>query len=167
MTELNQETMQGLQFFEKMPQSVREQLARIAVLQEMVEGEVLFREGTLQGDLFVVIEGHVALEMSVPGRGSNRILTVGPSDLLAWSPLLSDGRMTATARALISGRLIRFPSDQLRQLCEADHEVGFHMMTQVANAMARRLLATRLQLLDLFSTQPPPVAPTPPVEVGE
>ncbi len=40
---------------------------------------------------------------------------------------------------------------ELRQLCNTDFEVGYHVMGQVASALSQRLLATRLQLLDLFA----------------
>ncbi len=40
-------------------------------------------------------------------------------------------------------------------LCQRDHEVGYHVMRQTVCAMQRRLVATRLQLLDLFAETTP------------
>ena len=58
-------------------------------------------------------------------------------------------------------KTVALPGDQLRQLCEAEHEVGYHIMRQLASALSRRLLATRLQLLDLFGEHVPALEFTP------
>jgi CRP-like cAMP-binding protein len=100
--------------------------------------------------MFLVESGHVALDMHVPGRGPVRILTVGEGELLGWSALLQDGPMTCAATALESTRLIAIPGAGLAALCEANQEIGYRVMRQMARALAQRLVATRLQLLDLF-----------------
>ena len=43
------------------------------------------------------------------------------------------------------------------QLCAANHEFGFHLMQRLASSLSKRLVATRLQLLDLFAETPPTV----------
>ena len=77
--------------------------------------------------------------------------------MLAWSALLGDGQMTATATALEDTRLISTAGQHLAELCNTNREFGYQLMTRVAEALAKRLVATRLQLLDLFS---PPVLST-------
>lgn len=74
----------------------------------------------------------------------------GPNEILAWSGFLADGAMTTSAIAIESIRTIEFDCHQLKRLCEDDHDLGYFIMKQVAVGLARRLLATRLQLLDLF-----------------
>jgi CRP-like cAMP-binding protein len=118
---------------------------------EWNEGELIFREGDVQPDLFVISSGHVVLEMNIPGRGPTRILTVRSGDLLAWSALLGKGLMTTSAITLEPTTAVAIPGDQLRAICQSDSEVGSLVMTQVATALSRRLIATRLQLLDLFA----------------
>lgn len=133
----------------------------IAVLQSLAREECvapgtrLFTEGNRHENFHVVLQGHVRLEMSVPGRGSIPLLTVGPGEVLAWSALLGQGMMTASALALDSVRLATLPGDQLRKLCEAQPELGYQIMKQLSIALSQRLLATRLQLLDLFAEQEP------------
>ena len=80
--------------------------------------------------------------MNVPGRGLTRILTVLSGELLAWSALLGDGRMTASAIATEPTQAIAISGRELRQFCQVDHEVGYHAMRQVASALSQRLLAT-------------------------
>jgi CRP-like cAMP-binding protein len=91
--------------------------------------------------------------MCLPARACTRILTLGPGDIVAWSALLDEGLMTATAVATEDTELIQFSGVELRTLCDADSRLGCGLMRRVAEALADRLLATRLQLLDLFAGQ--------------
>ena len=85
-----------------------------------------------------------------PGRGRQRILSLGPGDILGWSPLFEKATMVASAITLTETELCGIPVHELRDLCDSDHEIGYYFMREVAKALGRRLLATRLQLLDLF-----------------
>ena len=95
--------------------------------------------------------------MQVPGRGQTRILTLGPGDLVAWSAILGDGRMTTSAVALEPSELVALPARYVIELCEQQPALGYRFMRGVAQAISRRLVGTRLQLLDLFSNSAPPL----------
>jgi len=118
-------------------------------------GTVLFAEGDPADALRLLCSGCVALDMSVPVRGSVRIMTLGPRDVLGWSALVGDGHMSATAVVLQDAAILEIPSDILKTLCEDDAELGRAIMQRMAQALARRLRETRLQLLDLFSDTHP------------
>lgn len=132
-----------------------EKLAAIATVEHHAASTVLFQEGSECRQLYLVTEGLVGLEMCMPRRGCIRILTVGPQELLGWSAMLPGARMTARATVIEPCTLIAFPSQELRELCDADHDVGYAIMSQISTALSHRLLATRLQMLDMFiETQP-------------
>lgn len=130
-------------------------VACLATVEVHPEGTTLFKEGTKHRILYVVLSGSVALDMHVPGRGIVRILTVGPGEVLAWSAFLGDGTMTATAIVQQDVRLIAFSASRLKALCAADCAIGVEVMSQVAVSLSKRLLGTRLQLLDLFAEAQP------------
>jgi CRP/FNR family cyclic AMP-dependent transcriptional regulator len=125
-------------------------LAAICTRQDFPEGALIFDEGAKNPLLYLIVEGQVGLEMCVPARGCTRILTLGSGDLLAWSALLGDGRMTATAVALTPTRTLAASAPDLKVLCAADHDFGYEWMHAMAVALSKRLTATRLQLLDLY-----------------
>lgn len=155
--------LSDLYFARGLPPRTLAALAAMAGLQTIPARTVLFREGAPCPDLFLVQAGHFSLDMNVPGRGHVTILTVGPGELLGWSALLGEGSMTAAATALEESRVITLPGAMLRTLCQTDHEFGFGLMRHTAVALSKRLLATRLQLLDLFAPvdrQPVPSQPT-------
>lgn len=141
------------EFLRSIPPILRGRLNESAHFCEYAPGTALFTEGTKNDEFHVVVEGQVRLDMLVARRGRIPILTAEAGDILAWSALLGDSTMTATAVALVPVKTIAFRGDQLRQLCEAEHEVGYYVMRQLASAVSRRLVATRLQLLDLFADQ--------------
>lgn len=144
-----------LAFSAELPDKVLDELAACATVSDYPAGAVLFREGSANENLYLICEGAVALEMCVPARGCLRLLSLGPGDVLAWSALLGQQPMTATAVATEPTRVVAASGRKLLALCEADHEVGYALMRRMAAALARRLVATRLQLLDLFAAEAP------------
>jgi CRP/FNR family cyclic AMP-dependent transcriptional regulator len=144
------EALLDLDLTEGMPASAVEQLAEIAQLRSYPAGRVLFYESDRHSQIHILCDGLITMEMRVPGHGMRKILTLGRGELLAWSALLADGLMTTTAIATEETTVIEFQTDDLRSLCDKNHELGYYVMRQVAVSLARRLLATRLQLLDLF-----------------
>lgn len=129
-------------------------LAPASEIWEFVPGENLFRENAPFAHLLVIDAGKVALEMGVPGRGRTRILSLGAGDIVAWSAVLGNGQMTTSATSLEATRVIALPAGRILALCESNHEVGYFFMKALAKAIGNRLVATRLQLLDVFSPHP-------------
>ena len=127
-----------------------ERLAAIATESTCARGATIFREHHRHQHVYWIVDGVVALEMSPSHTGPKAVLTVGSGDLLGWSAFLGNQPMTTTAIASTDVQLIGFDSDQARQLCEDKHEIGYRFSQAVAEALSRRLIATRLQVLDLF-----------------
>jgi CRP/FNR family transcriptional regulator, cyclic AMP receptor protein len=144
-----------LEFFQQVPTPILDELSKIARHRQFAPAGVLFREGTIHHDFHLIVQGHVRLDMSVPNRGRIPLLTVGPGDILAWSAIVADEVMTCSAIALEQVMTLVFEGNKLRQLCKEHPELGYHVMKQLARALSRRLLATRLQLLDLFADHQP------------
>lgn len=133
------------------------EIGRIANIANYPAGTVIFREGTEDPFVHVVLSGRVALEMTIPARGAARLMTLDRGELLGWTPLFGPGDMTASATAIDDTRLLSIPGSSLQILCQTNHEIGYQVMRRVAWALARRLVATRLQLLDLFTHSTPEV----------
>ncbi len=127
-----------------------QRLANCATFAAWPEQEILFREGEMHANVYWIKQGRVRLEMSATRASAKAMLTLGPGDLLAWSSLLSDKRMTATATTVEPTTLFAFDADQLHQLGEQNPQIGCRVMHIVAKALSQRLVVTRLQLLDLF-----------------
>ncbi|MDA1052147.1 MAG: cyclic nucleotide-binding domain-containing protein [Planctomycetota bacterium] len=152
------DSLRGIQFLRDLPAELIDQLAGIAQVAEFPAGTVIFRQGDAASTLYFVVEGNVSLEICAPGVGCKRILTVGPGELLGWSPVLEHSRLTATARTISAVQAIALSGPQVLAICEQNPRLGYEFMKRAALALAKRLNATRLQLLDVFGTQMPAAA---------
>ncbi len=150
--------LRSLRLLERFPEELLAPLAAIASVESFPAGAVLFRQGDAARTSYLVIEGTVALEVCAPGVGCKRILTVTSGELLGWSPVLEQEHLTATARALTPTRAVAMDGRQVLALCEHNPRFGYEFMRRTALALARRLNATRLQLLDVYG---PEMASTP------
>jgi len=151
------ETLEGLRFFQDMPPQHLQLIAKVAQLQDCGENEVVFREGDPADHMYVVVSGLVSLEICAPGVGCQQILTLGPGELLGWSALL-EGRFTARARTPHGARLLQINVAELMKICDRDPQFGYELMRRTALALAHRLSATRMQLLNVYGEHLPVVA---------
>jgi CRP-like cAMP-binding protein len=69
--------------------------------------------------------------------------------------VLEQVRLTSTARTITPVQLIEINGGQIIAMCEHDARFGYTFMRRSALALAKRLNATRLQLLDVFGQQMP------------
>jgi CRP/FNR family cyclic AMP-dependent transcriptional regulator len=132
------------------------QIADVTRMRDVEPGQVLFREGDVPQDVFLVVAGNVALDINTAGGGSRRILSVGPGEILGWSALLEQTQMTATATTIAHVKIAQINTGQLLTICKHNPRFGYELLRRTSLALAARLSATRLQLLDTFGSQMPP-----------
>jgi CRP-like cAMP-binding protein len=129
-----------------------ERLADIARPVEWKAGQAVFREGDRDDFLYLLVEGQVALEITVPPRGRVRILTVGPGELFGWSSVYYQKPKTAGATTMEPTRALALDTTRLREWSEADSRFGYWLARRLLQVISERLQATRIQLLDVFKT---------------
>jgi CRP-like cAMP-binding protein len=129
----------------------QERLAKLGNLQEFAPDEVILEEGGAITELGILISGRLALRTLVPGRGFVTILSVEPGDIFGWSAILPDTKAQSTVVATQASKALVIPGDKLRAAIKEDHALAASLYPRILQAVARRLRATRLQLLDLFA----------------
>ena len=140
----------SLSFFDVFSEAEQQALMALAARRQFSANATIFREGELGDAVYLIESGRVGLEICTPGIGCRRVLTVSSGELLGWSPLLGAHEpLTATARSMTDVAACEFKTEPLSALCERDPVLGFKLMCQVSRALARRLTAARLQLLDI------------------
>ena len=117
-------------------------------MKEYLPGDRLFFEGLSSPEVYLLLEGEVSLETAMPGLEPMQFQTVGVGELLGWSPLLGLGMMTSTARALRPCRILALDIAKLNAMSEADPTFALEIMRRTAITLARRLNATRQQVLE-------------------
>lgn len=148
------ELINRMQFLSGLADDHRRKLVEISEIVDFPKGTEIFPEGSKTNRLYLLVTGRVELCMTVPSRGCLPILTLESGDLLGWSAALGDKEMSAAAVALLETQAIAIQADKLRELCRGDHDIGYEIMHRVALSLSRRLVATRLQLLDTYSDSP-------------
>jgi CRP-like cAMP-binding protein len=143
------EAVRGLRFCQDLPEPLLAAIARTARPVLFEAGAVLFREGQDHDTVYLVREGNVGLEIRV-GERTFRLQTVGPGELVGWSPLIGQGPMTATARAVGPVHAVALSAPQLLAHFEREPRLGMAFLRRAAETLTRRLAATRLQLLDIY-----------------
>jgi CRP-like cAMP-binding protein len=149
------ETLGGISFLHDISHEFLEQIASVAKVRDYDEGATVFREGDPATAVDLVVSGNVSLEICAPGVGCKRVLTVGSGEVLAWSGLLENSRLTATARALEATRVVEINSAQLLSMCERNPALGYEIMRRAMLAVSGRLSATRMQLVDVYGVRMP------------
>jgi CRP/FNR family cyclic AMP-dependent transcriptional regulator len=129
------------------------QLAEIAELRSYPPDATVLREGAPTTEFGVVLSGRIALRTLVPERGAVTILTVEPGDVFGWSALVEPHQSTSSAVVLEAAEAIVFDGPALRRILASDAALAASVYPRLLTAVARRLVATRTQLLDLYAGQ--------------
>ena len=136
-----------------MSEGARESLAAMAREYEAPARARLLHEGDETRELSVLLSGRVALTEHVAGRGSVTLMTVEPGDIFGWSALIAPFKATSTVVSLEPVRVVAFDGPRLRLAVRSDCELAAGVYQKVLEALARRMGATRTQLLDLYGSE--------------
>jgi CRP/FNR family transcriptional regulator, cyclic AMP receptor protein len=144
------EALAATWFTAGMSAAARTRLATLGSLADVEEGTAVVQEGTPCTSLGVVVSGRIALRLRLPGGDERTILTVDPGDVFGWSAVLPPAISTSTGIAVLPTRAVVFDGQRLSAALASDCELAGAMYGRLLASVARRLVATRLQLLDVY-----------------
>ncbi len=139
-------------FGSELAPETQERLAKLGTVEDLEADSVLLHEGEDASEMGILISGRLALRTLVPGRGPVTILSVEPGDIFGQSALLAPAKAQSTVVVVEPGQALVFDGPRLRAALREDHALAASLYPRVLEATNRRLRATRLQLLDLFSS---------------
>jgi CRP/FNR family transcriptional regulator, cyclic AMP receptor protein len=139
-----------LAFLQGLGPEQRERIAALGTPVQWAAGVTVFREGDRDSVVYVVEEGRVAIEVTIPGRGRVILLMVGPGEAFGWSSLFHPRPKTAAARTIEPTRALALDAPKLRALCDADAGLGYAIAQRMLEVVSDRLKATRMQLMDIY-----------------
>ena len=139
-------------FADLSPEQIDE-VAAICDLTELEQGDVLFAENTASDEMYVIGRGLIEILVDpnlISGAADLDLMIIArlvPGDLLGEMALVDQGLRSATARAGEDGTvLLRIPREPLLALCQAQPELGFALMYNLAADMALKIRNTGLTL---------------------
>jgi CRP-like cAMP-binding protein len=130
-----------------------EKLAAMAREYETPARTRLLREGDETRELSILVDGRIALTEHVAGRGSVTLMSAEPGDVFGWSALIPPYKATATVVSLEPVKVIAIEAIPLRAALQEDCVLSAGIYPRLAEALARRLEATRQQLLDVYGSE--------------
>jgi len=108
-------------------------------------GEIIFEESTRSSDLYLILEGRVAIEISAPGEdgmteGRLVLALLRDGEVFGEIGFLGGSRRSARVSALNAVKVLRFDGAKLNELFDARPEVGYRVMRNLASILAQRVV---------------------------
>lgn len=138
-------------------------LAKLAEEITVETGHHFFQEGDTLDNLYLILEGAIAVMLAVPDREEEQDLsgqltgdlktkdivlnTVEAGEVFGWASLIPPHQTTAGVKALTPCRVVRFDCAELRKILEEDCRFGYLMAKKAAQLIQDRLTELRLQFL--------------------
>ncbi|HVK18304.1 MAG TPA: cyclic nucleotide-binding domain-containing protein [Fimbriiglobus sp.] len=105
-------------------------------------GGYIARKGQPATALYLVQSGTASVGLE-DGPDLTRLLTIGPGGVIGWSWLVPPHRWQFTCKAdgPVSG--LMFDAAWLRDRCEQNHELGYHLLKELITNVTQQLTAIR------------------------
>jgi CRP/FNR family transcriptional regulator, cyclic AMP receptor protein len=138
------EILMNVELFGALPPAQLEQIAQQATPRLLTRGDVLFAQDDDPTELFVVVDGRIAIFNNASDGRESMVALMEAGDLFGELPLFDGLPRSAGARALESSEVVVIPYAPLRELYQSQPE----LLWRVVNLLAQRLRTTDEALAD-------------------
>jgi CRP-like cAMP-binding protein len=109
-------------------------------------GGFLTRKGQASDALYLIQSGTVLVGNELEDGGFSPFMTIGPGGVIGWSWVVPPHvwKFTCRAEERVSG--LMFDAAWLRDRCERNHELGYHVLRELIANLTRRVAANQEQL---------------------
>ncbi len=126
-------------------------LAQICVVRHIASGETLFREGESDHELFVVLDGRLAVNKD-SGRGySDTLHILSPGDLAGESGFLDGKPHSATLRAVGDAMVLSLHRENLERLVKDHPFMVYHVMRAIVRSVRSIMMRMNSQCTQMTS----------------
>jgi CRP-like cAMP-binding protein len=127
--------------FAGIPAEKLQEFAALARETTCAKDSLLFKEGDLADNLYILLEGKVLIKIQITSRAEQVCIAVlnHPGQLIGWSAYLTGNRYTATASCSEDCRLIAFDGAAFVRALEADPVTGFTVLRHISEVISGRL----------------------------
>jgi CRP/FNR family transcriptional regulator, cyclic AMP receptor protein len=135
-----------------------DQLEKISQIcqQKTYDGnEIIFKENTTGDELYVILNGQVEILVDPNTLGTSEAQGIGPSTIATLRrgqsfgevALVDQGVRSASARCAQDGtKLLIIDRQELENLCQADLELGYQVMRNIAADLSLKIRQTDLMV---------------------
>jgi len=113
-------------------------IAQISHIEDFETGEELTAEGAPAERLYLFVKGGATVKVRSPEGRQVPIDELGPGELLGWGAVMEPHVYTASAWTTEPSEAIVVPGAELRELCETNKQIGYHLAKGIGEVMSRR-----------------------------
>lgn len=140
------EVLRRFSCFAGISDSMLKQVAMVSSERTARKGDFLFREGEDATQLYLIVEGEVDIQYEL-GDGSHQTVdTTVAGDYTLWTSLIEPHQTHSIGVARTNLRLVAIDAVKLRELMEADPQLGYLVMKSLATVVSHRLQGARLRI---------------------
>jgi len=104
---------------------------------KLSRGQVLFKEGDVGDQLFVVVDGKLKLGTTSNDGRENLLSILGPGDMFGELSLFDPGPRTATATAVVESKLLALANDQVIGWVKEHPQVSLQLLGRLAQRLRK------------------------------
>jgi len=109
-------------------------------------GTKVLKEGEPPVEFFICIEGELAIQIDVPGRGAITTRTISDKSIFGWSALANSPRYGASVVTNKDSKMLVFSGAELKKIFEKHPRMGYLVMRNLIDVVSSRLQDVRFGL---------------------
>jgi CRP-like cAMP-binding protein len=147
-----EEALAKIHLFDGIAPAGLRRIAQIASEESYRLGNVIFKEGSSGGALYLILEGKVRISREVSGMGEEALAVLGPGDAFGEMALIDDFPRSADARVHERCRLLVISKDALEDLLFLHKELAYEILWNFVRILSARLRETNDKMTFLSVT---------------
>jgi len=129
-----------------------QRVAGICAERRYREGEIIFVEHTEGDELFGILDGEVSISLELTSEDDAMpLVTLRAGDVFGELSVVDESPRSATARAMTDCLVLVIGKKDFDALMEADHDLGFKVMRNLARLVSQRVRSANQKILDNVS----------------
>ena len=127
------------------------EIMSISITETHKKGTVLFQEGDLANQFYVLLKGRVKLCLGQIGQSVYMASNAG--EAFGWSSLTGRDTYSASAECLSQTKLLKIEKDALQKVIEKDPSNGLILFRRLAELLGNRLVQTYTFISSAFRVE--------------
>jgi len=140
------------QLFDSLSEQQLAQLKFRSKSQHLDEGNYLVKEGDKGEEVYLILQGSVEVEVRIPGQHKAEVLAqLDEGEFVGEMVLLGQYYRSASVRATDRVEILVWKRKDLDDVFEANQNIGYIVMRNLATMLCERLRATDISLIKHIS----------------
>jgi CRP/FNR family transcriptional regulator, cyclic AMP receptor protein len=130
--------LRQFKIFAELDEEDFESIGRISHVRQFDTAEKLTTEGAPADQLYLFLKGKAAVRVRSSEGQQVLVDELGPGELLGWGAVMEPHVYTASAWTSKPSEVIVIDGKRLRELCDANKRIGYHVARGIGEVMSRR-----------------------------